>query len=154
VIFVDDFAGTGNQFMETWKRRYLPTNESFATVSATYSFKAFYCPLFCTRYAYQQNFRSINTSLVVQPAHWLGDDHSVLSANSIWWPDSMKSEAIDFIETYSEKIGLPDTGGYVVRDWQGFHKLGLAIAFPHCCPDATIPLFDTTEGGWSPLWSR
>lgn len=154
VIFVDDFAGTGNQFVETWNRLYTTENDSFAALSKTGSFKAFYCPVFCTRNAFEGRLQSLNPTLVVQPAHWLADNHSVLSADSIWWPASMKSEAIDFIEKYSIRIGLPDTGGYDTRDWQGFKKLGLAIAFRHCCPDATIPLFDTTEGGWSPLWSR
>lgn len=154
VVFVDDFCGTGNQFLNTWNRHYPTHADSFSELAANGAFNAFYCPVFCTRYSFEGELEGLSPNLVVQPAHWLHNEHSLLVPDSIWWPNSMRSDARGFIEGYSNRIGLPNTGGYDTRDWQGFHKLGLALAFRHCCPDATIPLFDTTEGGWTPLWSR
>lgn len=154
VIFVDDFCGTGNQFISTWNRAYPTAADTFAKLSSQGLFRAFYCPVFCTQYGYESQLEELAPALVVQPSQWLGDTHSLLHTSSIWWPDSMKSDGVALIRKYSDQLGLPDTGGYDERDWQGFHKQGLAIAFRDCCPDATIPLFDTTEGGWSPLWSR
>jgi hypothetical protein len=49
---------------------------------------------------------------------------------------------------------MPDTDGAVVNDWQGFHKLGLALAFQHCVPDATLPLFYWEHNEWHPLIRR
>ncbi|WP_339731028.1 hypothetical protein [uncultured Gimesia sp.] len=156
IIFVDDFVGTGQQFFKTWNRLYSVGSRSisFENLSSTYSFRAFYCPIFCTKYAIENQLNQLKDKVTFAPSHWLTQEHNLFSDDSIWWPNSMKSDAYDFVRNYSMQIGLPDTGGYDTRDWQAFHKLGLAISFRHCCPDATIPLFDTTEGGWCPLWKR
>ena len=154
VVFVDDFVGTGLQFSKTWNREYRDASESFNSLMQSQSFRAFYCPVFCTRYAIENALLSVRNNVHICPAHWLTDRHSVFSDDSVWWPEALKPHVHEFISKYSSQIGLPDTGGYDTRDWQGFHQLGLSIAFRHCCPDATIPLFDTTEGGWTPLWRR
>lgn len=154
VVFVDDFVGTGQQFLKTWRRRYSRTSDSFETLASRMSFSAFYCPLFCTTYATSNQLNPITNRVTLSPSHWLTREHCLFTSDSIWWPDAMKPHVHAFIRDYSMRIGLPDTNGNEVRDWQAYNKLGLAVAFRHCCPDATIPLFDTTENGWCPLWKR
>ena len=43
VIFVDDFCGTGNQFINTWIRPSPTAEDTFAELSNQNSFDAFYC---------------------------------------------------------------------------------------------------------------
>ena len=154
IVFVDDFVGTGQQFLKTWKRQYAPMAHSFESLANSQAFDAYYCPIFCTKYAIDHQLHDLLGKVVLAPAHWLTPEHGLFTDESIWWPDSMKPHAYDFIRKYSMQIGLPDTGGYDTRDWQGFNQLGLAISFGDCCPDATIPIFDTTTSGWRPLWKR
>ncbi len=153
VVFVDDFVGTGQQFLKTWQRPYDKTG-SFADMWLSKKFSAYYSPIFCTRYAMDGQLDEIADQVSILPAHWLDARHSLLTQESVWWPASMKTEASDFIFRYSMSIGVPDTGGYDERDWQGYNCLGLTIGFCDCVPDATIPLFDTRLGGWRPLWKR
>ncbi|TWT92936.1 hypothetical protein Pla100_42520 [Neorhodopirellula pilleata] len=153
VIFVDDFVGTGQQFFKTWHRKY-QNDRSFQSVSKTNEFTAYYCPLFCTKFAVEDQLLDVTDRVQIQPTHWLDERQSLFSAESIWWPETMKPEVHDFIFRYSMRIGLPDSGGTQVRDWQGYNQLGLTIGFPDCVPDATIPLFDTTMNGWQPLWRQ
>jgi hypothetical protein len=55
------------------------------------------------------------------------------------------------VKAVSARIGIPDSGGAVVNDWQGFHCLGLSLAFYDSVPDATLPIFYWEENGWNPL---
>lgn len=155
VVFVDDFVGTGQQFLKTWRRVSTKLGLAFSTVPKDIDFDAYYCPVFCTEFSRENQLASLVAGKVtLAPAHWLRPEHSVFDPESLWWPEKMRSEVHDFVRRYSLQIGLPDTDGYDTRDWQGYNRLGLAISFPHCCPDATIPLFDTTMSGWRPLWKR
>ena len=151
VIFVDDFVGTGQQFRKTW---YRPTGSgsSFDSIYSKQPFRVFYCPLMCTEYSKGQGLSDLIGKVNFSPAYWISENYNLFSPDSIWWPSSLQAEARDFIFKYSDRIGLPMTGGLDVTDWQGYNKLGLSIAFAHCCPDATIPLYYTTLSGWTPLW--
>lgn len=158
VIFVDDFAGTGQQFRKTWKRDYSGTSFHQLWHSRSFEggkpFRAFYCPVFCTEYAMNNELGALSAEVTLSPANWLNDRHSLLHEKSVWWPEHLRTAGNDLIRKYSTRLSLPDTAGKVERDWQGFHCLGLALAFRHSLPDATIPLFDTTVNGWRPLWKQ
>ena len=138
VIFVDDFVGTGQQFRKTWHRK-ATCGESLETLYSRQPFPAFYCPLMCTEYARGQGLFELDGKVKFCPAYWLSDNYNLFASDSIWWPQSLQSGARDFIYKYSDRIGLPMTGGSDVTDWQGYNKLGLSIAFEHCCPDANNP---------------
>lgn len=154
VVFVDDFVGSGNQFVTLWRRRYaLPKHgldASFAEVSPHLrAARFYYCPLVCTQ-AGRELIASHCPEVVLRPAHLLLPQFGVLHPDSIIWPDTLRSTAADFIRTVSERAGIPDSDGGV-DDWRGFHKLGLAIAFDHGMPDASLPLFTWNQNGWHPL---
>lgn len=154
ILFVDDFVGSGQQFYMTWHRR-VPAagGESFDSQNVAGT-ALYYMPLFCTQFAITNALAALSTKVQLCAAHTLTSEYSALNDPSIFWPDSLKRTAVEFIRNKSREIGLPDAGGNVGNDWQGFCKLGLGISFEHHIPDASLPLFYTTMNGWKPLWRR
>jgi len=154
VIFVDDFVGSGNQFLETW-RRAVPLSGStlsFERIKAIRGAEFYYCPLVCTEYGFHR-IRAECPSVRLQPAHLLSSKYSALDQHSIIWPNHLRSSAIDFLRAASARAGISDTNGNV-DDWRGFHCLGLAIAIGDSVPDATLPIFYWERNGWIPLIRR
>lgn len=150
VLFVDDFVGSGNQMIDTWDRQYtLPggTTGSFSDLQRFRPGRFFYCPLVCTAYG-AGRIRRHCPALELHPAHELDDRDSVSHPDSTLWPDNLKSNARDFLYHVSERAGIVDSYEY---GWEGFHKLGLALAFKHSVPDATLPLYFWEGEGWRPL---
>jgi hypothetical protein len=155
IVFVDDFVGSGNQFVHTWKRLVLISGSqtSFERIAALHAgAPLYYCPLLCT----ETGLAAINKAcpgIAVSPAHILSSRYSAFSAESIFWPKDLQATATEFIRQASDRAGIPDNNGRV-NDWRGFRKLGLAIAFAHSVPDATLPLFYWEQRGWRPLVRR
>jgi hypothetical protein len=156
VVFVDDFVGSGSQFGTLWGREYEHGRHgtvSFRGVAGALRTKNFfYCPLICTTQGHDVLAMECPQVCVV-PAHLLDARYSALHPNSLLWPDNLRADAVRFIETASARAGIPDLNG-AVGDWRGFHKLGLALAFAHGTPDATLPLFTWSQNGWKPLIRR
>ena len=86
--------------------------------------------------------------LTVRPANSIDSRYSLLSADSVLWPDDLRHDAIDVIYNASRRAGIVDNYTY---GWKGFHDLALAIAFEHSIPDATLPLIYWEQDGWNPL---
>jgi hypothetical protein len=154
VLFVDDFVGSGNQFCETWMRQYNNqryTFTSFKNVVATFPSVShfYYCPVICTELG-KNSISQYCPEVQIVPAHFYGSKHSALSSDSEIWREDMRTEGPEFVKTASERAQIPDLNGSV-GCWQGFHKLGLALAFQHGWPDASLPLFYSTENNWKPL---
>lgn len=151
VIFVDDFVGCGNQLVETWERIIKLNNStsiSFKNISTMKGSSFFYCPLLCTEYGYKR-LQIKCPEVMLTPAHILSSEYSALVDDSIIWPAHLRKTAVDFLYQVSKRAGIPENGD--VNDWRGFHKLGLAIAFAHSVPDATMPIFYWEKNGWKPL---
>ncbi|WP_147451332.1 phosphoribosyltransferase-like protein [Corallococcus llansteffanensis] len=150
VVFVDDFVGSGNQFTTGWHRRIQlsdGTEHSFDQLEKARGGKFFYCPLICTELG-AESIHLECPKVVLEPAHLLSDNYNALSSNSHLWPDHLRPTAYDFIENASRRAGIP------LGKWKGFQDLGLAIAFEHSVPDATLPLFHWEGNGWIPLIPR
>ena len=154
VVFVDDFVGSGNQFIETWHRHIKLTPSLVMSFERTSSVvrgcKFFYCPLVCTEIGYGQ-IKKICSNVALYPAHVLSPKYNALHSDSLVWPNNLRAGAFEFLKIASLRAGIPDTGGADVNDWQGFQKLGLTVGFAHCVPDATLPIFYWEENGWKPL---
>ena len=149
LLFVDDFVGTGNQMVSTWSRSHPPAPTTFHSV-AELSPSIFYVPLIATK----TGINALTTQcpgLRVCPAHVLDDRYSLTSTRSIFWPDALKPDARSFLLEASRRAGIVDSYKY---GWQGFHDLALPLAFYHCVPDATLPLFFWDQHGWQPLIRR
>jgi hypothetical protein len=148
VVFVDDFVGSGNQFLTTWLRQVQLTTGSFASferLAALQRTTFYYCPILCTEYGHERLSASC-PAVHLSPAHVLSRRYSALAADSILWPPNLQPTAINFVRQASLRAGI--------TDWQGFHALGLAVALGDTIPDSTLPLFYWSHNDWRPLMER
>jgi hypothetical protein len=156
VVFVDDFVGTGNQFVRTWRR---PMNVApgrtvtFEQLSTIRGQTFAYCPLISCQLGYDAIRREC-PQVSLNCCHVFPPDYSAVAPDSVLWPPALLPNASSFIQSASARAGIPDTGGIVVKDWKGFGNLGLALAFAHSVPDATLPIFYWEQNGWKPLVRR
>ncbi|MDR6830837.1 hypothetical protein J2X48_004619 [Bosea sp. BE271] len=154
VVFVDDFVGSGEQFLKTWERQYpiSGTTTSFENESMSSSSQFYYCNAMTTEYG-QNRIRDRVPKLKISAGNIIPARYSLVHPNSLLWPEAIRPEGIRFVEEVGRRLGFnADDGGE--NDWRGFHKLGLALAFQHSVPDANLPLFFTNNGGWTPLVRR
>lgn len=149
VIFVDDFAGSGQQFLTTWSRPDATAGgRSFESHSADNpAWVAYYIPSVATSYAIQKIAHRA-PSVQVVTSHVLPATYNVASSNSVLIDDALRPTMSEFIIRYSKRLGCGPACAL------GFHGLGLALAFEHSVPDATIPLFYKEAPGWIPLLRR
>lgn len=149
IMFVDDFVGSGNQMVETWRRKY-PVDSGYETSFSDVAHRdtnVVYVPLVAT----QSGLAALNEHcphLTVRPAHTIDSHYSLLSAHSVLWPDELRHDAADVIYNASIRAGIVENYTY---GWKGFHDLALAIAFEHSIPDATLPIIFWEGNGWYPL---
>jgi hypothetical protein len=153
VLFVDDFVGSGNQFVKTWKRHHnigTLSGMSFERYAARSDKSQFlYCPAICTGFGARKIAKECS-QVVISPGNLMGDQYSAISPESIIWPAHLRSSAPAFLAAVSSRAGIPDTDGGT-DDWRGYRKLALCIAFQHGRPDATLPIFSWKMNGWTPL---
>lgn len=147
VIFVDDFVGSGAQFITTWERviSINGSSISYKDLSSVHGSKFYYCPIMCTEYGYNR-IQNKCPEVVLFPVHVLPRRYSALVDDSIVWPEHLRSTGREFLEKASKRAGI--------IDWQGFYRLGLAIAIGNSVPDATLPIFYFENNGWKPLIRR
>ena len=150
VVFVDDFAGSGDQFRNTWHRLYNTSSGrlSFALLAGRPDAGPFYyCPLLCTTRGLSVIQREC-PGLLVRPTHLLPEVYAANHAASLLWPDALRAGSVSFVETTSSRAGISPT-----KCW-GYAELGLSLAFEHGVPDATLPILWWEENGWTPLMRR
>ncbi len=143
LVLVDDFVGTGQQLITMW--------ESYNLDSVAKSgVPIYYAPALATSRGYRAILEECD-GISVSPGQLIPDEYSATAENSILWPAGKAEEYLDTVKRVSLRAGIPDTDGESVDDWQGFGKLGLALAMHGSVPDATLPLFRWEENGWNPL---
>lgn len=150
VVMVDDFAGSGDQFLKTWRRKYtMPDGRiaTFQSVNTTAPVEAYYLPAVATEYA-RLRIESHAPEARMRTSHILTQHYSAIDPDSIVFPDALRSDAAEFIERASTQAGIQ-------RDKQlGWHDLALAIAFEHSVPDATLPILWADTPTWNSLLRR
>ncbi len=157
VVFVDDFVGSGNQFISTWRRERdygdaLPKVSFAQLVRDNPDVLAFYCPSVCTAYGLRR-LQAECPEVLVSPGAVLEDRHGVMHPHSLVWPDSIRADGQAFVRRVSQRLGLPESDGDE-EDWRGFEALGLAVAIRDSIPDASLRLFHLQQDGWAPLVKR
>ena len=154
IVFVDDFVGSGQQFLRTWRRNYPihGSTYSFEQFSTGRKVNIYHCPIFCSEYGLGNLSRDC-PAVTISPANVLSSRYSVFDPQSLVWPDNLRAGAFGFLQAASNRAGIPDRNGGV-DDWRGFHKLGLTLALSHSVPDATLPIFYWERNGWKPLIRR
>lgn len=157
IVFVDDFVGSGQQFVKQWRRvQWIPQLNrglSFEQLARSKNGTAFYyCPIICTTIGRDEIQREC-PNVVLRPTHVLDDRYSAIHKDSGVWPANQKSDSFAVLENICARAGIPNLDGDE-GDWRGFNKLGLCIAFQHGVPDATLPIFTWKTNGWHPLWQK
>ena len=152
VLLLDDFIGSGNQMLNTWRHHYcVAEGEVYSFEIASSRDTSIFCvPLVSTSFGVNALARNCN-GLTVKPAHILDERYSLVASDSILWPDELKPNSNEFLHAASKRAGIlhePST------QWDGFQGLGLALAFSHAVPDATIPLYYWERPGWNPFVRR
>lgn len=146
LVLVDDFVGTGQQMITMWENLGLDAVASSGV-------PIFYTPALATTYGHRAILDQCK-GLTLSPGQLIPSEYSATVENSILWPAGKGQEYLDIVRRASMRAGIPDTNGASVDDWQGFHRLGLALAMHGSIPDATLALFRWEGNGWNPLIQR
>lgn len=154
VVFVDDFVGTGEQFVEMWKRVYALSDcwtsfNALALASGAEKIGFYYIPLVCADRG-RQHIAENCPQVKLLPSHVLAPSYGALAPDSVVWRDDMAAIGQRFVEDASARAGLRDLDGGE-GCWRGYRKLGLTLAFEHGVPDATLPIFTVSRDNWKPL---
>lgn len=150
IVMVDDFAGSGDQFLKTWSREYLMpdgTKASFESVAKSSTIDVHYIPAVATEYAVRR-IEGGAPDVNLRTAHMLTAHYSAVDPDSAVFPDALRLGARAFVARASAQAGIPPG-----REL-GWHDLALAIAFEHSVPDATLPILWADTPTWNSLLRR
>lgn len=154
VIFIDDFIGSGDQFLETWQRDYSPQSlSSFHNVMNRQPFCACYISLVSTDYGLS-NIISDAPEVAVSVAHILTTRSTVQGLDIS--PGQLQ-EIDHFLSKYVNRLQPKEP--YILGDMgylkYGYKNRGLMFGFEHSIPDATLPIFwSPGNNEWEPLIER
>ena len=152
IVFIDDFVGSGQQFVKTWER--IIDGRSFSDIQKNIKFVAIYVTLACTLKGIDY-ILSIVPNLHICTASKIGEEQSVY--NMIKKNILTKEELNIFLDKYTPRLRPVEE--YIAKCPQnlkwGFNELGLMLGFEHSVPDATLPIFWANgTDGWRPLIER
>ena len=152
VVFVDDFIGSGDQFLSTWKR--VSDGVSFASTQKNNDFTAIYITLVTTDFGLEKIYGEAPT-VAICPTHILKQNTNIegLILSGVF----ERNEIEQFLSKYARK--LSPTEPYMIRNPEfikyGYKHRGLMMGFEHSIPDATLPIFWSPGiEGWEPLIER
>lgn len=155
VVFIDDFVGSGDQFIKTWGRKYGRSNpRSFSEIQHSNKFTAIYITLVSTETGLNNIHRSA-PEVAVCATHVLNDKSTLpgIINNSAY----SKSDIDSFLLKYSSHLKpnehyIANNPAYLLY---GYQELQLLFGFEHSIPDATLPIFWAPgENNWEPLIER
>lgn len=151
VVFVDDFIGSGDQFISTWTMA--PRGVSFSDVHARVGFVAIYVVLVATRSGLESIHRQA-PAVAVSPAHIL-EDRATLRGFYSERPE-LEAPIEALLTKYVGRLtpGEDVIAGNPLNLRYGFKQKGLMFAFDHSVPDSTLPIFWSSGTSWSPLIER
>lgn len=160
VVFLDDVAMSGDQFLRTWQRS-TPSGASFQSVSQSHSLPVAYICICATDTA-MQRIQAGAQGVHVYPTHII-DTSQTYRAIPGRQPPPLIQSAMPMVEALLDKFSpalqfRPDDQ-YMLRDsaWRrdGYKSRALLLAFEHSVPDGTLPiLWADGPPGWTPLVRR
>lgn len=152
VVFLDDFVGSGDQFLHTWKRE---TNGlSFRKAHQQSGFVATYVAMMTTLKGMQAIHAKV-PSVAISSAHIVETSSTVHGYTTT---DPRLAERVDtLLKKYSTR--LTPSESYIAENEayrvHGYKKHGLMFAFEHSVPDATLPIYwSSGTNNWEPLIER
>ena len=154
VVFLDDFIGSGDQFLKTWRRinsRTAPM--SFAEVDRTTGFTAIYISLVTTDFGLR-NIHTAAPNVAVCATHILGEKYTI---NGLDISESKRNDIKDLLKKYSTHLRPKEE--YIAKNPDylafGYKSRSLMFGFEHSIPDATLPIFWSPGiDNWEPLVER
>jgi hypothetical protein len=152
IVFVDDFVGSGEQFLKTWTRSF--NGESYAMVHSKNSFTAIYVTLVATAQGIARIYKEA-PSVAVCATHVL-EDRATIHGCSATDPQFAADIPL-FLQKYASRLRPQENyiSGSARFLQYGFGSLGLMFGFHHSIPDATLPIFWAPgDGSWEPLIER
>jgi hypothetical protein len=154
VVFLDDFVGSGDQFIKTWTRPYGRTDpQSFQSVNENTDFVSIYITLIAAQLGLDKIHHDA-PSVHVTLAHVLTQQSSIFG---IQLRNISQQKLDDFLTKYSSRLRPKE--GYIANNPHflkyGYHGIGALLGFEHSIPDATLPIFWAPGiDGWVPLVER
>lgn len=151
VVFVDDFIGSGDQFLTTWQDR--GTGTSFEEVQLKVGFAAIYVSLVGT----EMGITNIGNQA---PSVAVCVTHKIDNRGTLWGLQASNpplfSQIDSLLKRYTPRLAPHDA---YMRQHQyltyGYKHRGLFFAFEHSVPDATLPIFWCRgTNNWEPLIER
>jgi len=153
VVFLDDFIGSGDQFIYTWSK-HSHSGSTFETIQAQNGFSAIYIALVATDYGAKAIYEKCpRVSLCV--THVLKPPSTIEGA---FGEEQETAERItDFLQKYCTRLTPREE--YIAKNIDylvyGYKRRGLLFGFEHSIPDATLPIFwSPGENKWEPLIER
>lgn len=153
IVFLDDFVGSGDQFLETWKRKYT-NGVSFASAYQSNDYTVIYLNLVCTRSGVNNIYAKLPHAAIC-PAHILENDLTIQGMMSRGVLD--EKSTINFLKKYASRLNPKEPYMHNGADYllYGYKKRGLLVGFEHSIPDATLPIFwSPGSNNWEPLIER
>lgn len=153
VVFIDDFVGSGDQFLKTWASKDT-ANRSFVQAISKPGFVAIYVTLVTTDFGLA-NINRNAPGVAVCATHILEPKSTVFGLTA--GNPELKREIDDFLTRYSSN--LCPTEDYIAMNpsylIHGYKNRGLMFGFEHSIPDATLPIFwSPGNNNWEPLIER
>jgi hypothetical protein len=151
IVFVDDFIGSGEQLIKTWRRPYLTSPISFEEAHAKNPFVALCLVMVATQKALD-NIRDVKIPVHVIATHILDEGYSIqnLEAPTITPPlQGFQVLLEEFLRKHAKTLALDSFLRLGDQPLYGFHELGLLYATQGSVPDSTVPiLWATGTGSW------
>ncbi len=132
VVFVDDFAGTGNQVCEAWAKdvaELLPEGPNMYLILVAASNMA--------RQAISQA-----TALAITPSFELTESDNIFSDQCTHFDLREKAALLEYCKKADRH--LP----------KGYGDCGFVIVFAHRCPNNTVPILHADHSRWMGLFRR
>jgi len=157
IVLLDDFLGSGQQLIKTWKREYRKTApHSFEEAHTLKPVAVSYLCLMATT----QGLRTVSSiPAKVFFCHEATSEHSITkitAAPGLPPGSDVQTELNNFLRQHASHLILKPYMKQDRFDTLGFYNLGLTMAFEHSVPDASIPILwaRSTRSDWSPLMER
>lgn len=151
VVFVDDFIGSGDQFLATW--RDISTGVSFEAIHQQVGFPAIYISLVGA----EEGIAYIGK---YAPAVAVCVTHKIDNRGTLWGIKSSDLSLYNRLDSLLQKYlpRLTPNEQYMLKEsylTYGYKHRGLFFGFEHSVPDATLPIFWCRgTNNWEPLIER
>lgn len=152
VVFLDDFIGSGDQFLATWRGK--DNGRSFEVAQSKSGFVAIYLTLVSTTFGLSK-IEKLASTVAVCATHVLDEQSTV--EGLLKRSPQLQVALHDFLRKYSARLAPKEE--YIANNASylslGYKERGLLLGFEHGIPDSTLPIFWAPgNDNWEPLIER